>query len=326
MPLWTLVAVGLGFLVTRLSGTPERPLDVTPPPEAQLTGIVLPPRTRVLAGSVVGPGGGPIAGALVSTIASDEPHWTYADESGAFVLEGLGRGPWTVTVAATAHLPFTTTIAEDAQEIVLRLPDAPRAYPRLAPCVRSPLEGTVSAPPGAILAGVEVSFVPVLPLEEIDAPFPRRTQCDSGGRFTIPDLQVGEYTVIVLPEWAQNGSWPDLSRALGEPPHRYAHAADGPRALALGIAAGAVRGVVMDGEQNPLAGALVLVCEEPNAQNVWPPATTDAEGAFTVPDLPPGRYVVSVRAGSGAHQATVVVREREVTELALPPLSVERPR
>lgn len=325
VPLATLCVFGVGFVIARATRPPDRPLDVTPPPEAELPGIVLHSRTRALAGSVVGPDGVAIADALVSTIASDEPHWTFTDEHGAFALENLGRGPWTITVTATSHQPYTTTLADDGASAVLRLPDAARSYPRLAPHLVAPLDGVVAAPGGSNLAGLEVLFTPKASLEEIDAPFPRRVQCDSGGKFRVPDLQAGEYTVIVLPEWAQNGSWPDLARPLGAAPTEYVHAAEG-GTLALALAAGAVHGVVADQEHLPLAGALVLVSSESSPAQVWPPATADGEGAFTVLDLPAGRYVVSVRAGSGAHTAVAEVKPRETTDLALPPLVVERPR
>ncbi len=326
MPLATLATFGVGLVMKRVARPEERPLDVTPPPEAQLPGIVLPPRARELAGKVVDPDGNGIEGALVSLIAADEPHWTYTDAEGAFVIRGVERGPWTVTVSATAHLPFATTVADDAGTIVFALPDGKRTYPVLARRELGALSGFVRAASGVPLAGIEVLFTPTAPLEEIDAPYPRRVQCDSGGRFEIPDLQVGEYTVSVLPEWAENGTWPDLSRAEGAPPRVWKHTRDAKGTLDLDSVAGAVHGLVVDDERNPLAGALVLVSSEASSENVWPPVTADAQGAFVVGDLPPGRYVVSVRAGSGSHQMTAVVLPRETTELALPPLLVERPR
>ncbi len=326
MPLATLAAFGVGIVMKRVSRPVERPLDVTPPPEAQLPGIVLPPRARTLSGSVVTSDGSGVADALVSTIAADEPHWTYTDAAGAFVLAGLGRGPWTITVTATAHLPFSTTVADDATAAVLKLPDAPRTYPTLAKRELAPLTGSVSARAGITLAGAELLLMPTAPLETIDAPYPRRVQCDSSGKFELSDLQLGEYTVVLLPEWASSGTWPDLSRASDAPARVWTHSKNGGGALSIDCIAGAVRGIVADGEQNPLAGALVLVASEAQNENVWPPVTADAKGMFMVGDLPPGRYVVSVRAGSGSHQLIATVRAKETTDLALPPFVVERPR
>jgi hypothetical protein len=326
VPVLTLALFGVGFVTNRVSRVEERPLEVTPPPEAQLPGIVLPPRARELRGVVVGPDGAPVADALVSLIASDEPHWTYSNARGEFELLGLERGPWTVTVTATAHQPWSTTIDDAVGPTVLQLPDAPRAYPTFATRRLAPLAGTVGAARTRAKAGVEVLFTPTAPLQRLDAPYPRRVRCDEAGRFALADLEVGEYTVVVLPEWAQNGSWPDISRAEGTPPRVWTHAAGGDATLALDDVSGAVQGKVLDGEQNPLAGALVLVSSDARREDVWPPVTADARGEFTVADLPPGRYAVSVRAGSGSYQSSVLVRAGETTDLALPPLSVERPR
>lgn len=325
VPVLTIAAFGVGYVTKRVSRVEERPLEVTPPPEAQLPGIVLPPRARELRGTVVGPDGAPIADALVSLVASDEPHWAYSDAAGAFALLGLERGPWTVMVTATAHQPYSTTIDDAVGAAVVTLPDAPRAYPAFSTRTLAPLSGSVRAARGRSLAGVEVLFTPTAPLERLDSPYPRRARCDGEGRFTLADLEVGEYSVVILPEWAQNGTWPDLSRAEGRAPRVWTHAA-GETALAIDDVSGAVKGTVLDTEQNPLAGALVIVASDAERENVWPPVTADAKGEFTVGDLPPGKYAVAVRAGSGSHQATVFVRAGETTDLALPALSVERPR
>lgn len=352
MPLVSLLAWGVGFLVQGLRPIDDRPLEVTAAPSGQMPPIVLPPRNRVSTGRLVGHDGAPIEGALVSLVAADEPHWGYTNADGTFRLEGLQRGPWTITFSAASHQPFVTTLPDDGNPATVRLPDAPRVLPTLPRHATSTLRGLVvrgtsstASAPGATstpssadetpaasrattkrsLAGIELLFTPVLPLDEIDAPLPRRTTCDAEGRFVLDDLQVGDYTVLVLPEWAQNGTWPDLSRADGAAPTRWTQRAGDAGELSIPIVAGGLRGVVADRQGGPIEGALVLVASEALPERVWPPVTADARGAFEVLDLPPGKYVVSVRAGSGSFRAVSTVAANEVVDVALPPLSVERP-
>lgn len=326
VPLLALLGWGIGFAIHQFGTRVERPLEVSPPPEMQIPPIVFPPRTHTLVGSVVAPDGTLVDDALVSLIAANEPHWTYTNARGEFRLEGLERGPWTLTVAATAHQPFTITFANESEPALVRLPDVAREMPKLEQRVNAPLTAQLHAGTEANFEGCEVRLVPTLPLEQIDAPFPRHALCDRSGRCEIADLQLGQYTVSVLPEWAQFGTWPDLTRGDDATPIVFDHRGDTHAPLAIEIVAGAVHGLVADRAGNPLEGALVIVASERLPERVWPPVRADARGSFTVPDLPPGRYVVTVSAGSGSNRTAVLVQARTVLELSLPPLSVERPR
>lgn len=322
-----LVALGgwfLGFAVHRLRPSEERPLEVTAAPGPPLAPIALPPRNRVLQGTLVGHDDRPIDGALVSLVAGDEPHWTTTRTDGSFRLEGLQRGPWTVTFAATQHLPFSTTLPDDDAAARVKLPDAPRVLPTLPPPVLVDVTGRVRAPEERSFAGFEVYLTPVAPLDELDAPLPRRARCDASGAFALPSLRAGEYRVTTLPEWAQDGTWPDLARALDAPTTTWNVRGDGPRDFEIVLAAGGVRGRVADRAGAPIEGALVLVASEADESRVWPPATAGPDGTFVVTDLPPGRYVVRVRAGSGSHRSVVEVPARTVVDVALPPLAVEQ--
>jgi hypothetical protein len=325
LPLVALTFWIVGFLWHGYGQHVEPPIAVTPATQTQLGPVVLPLRTRVLAGTVVGPDDQPVDDALVSLVASGEPHWTWTDDKGRFAIEGLERGEWNVTVTATAHAPVLVTLPDDDLEHVVRLPDAARALPSFATRVTAPLAGRVTAAIDASVEGAEVVLTPVLPIEMLDAPVPRRAQCDHDGRFAIADLQVGDYVVSVLPAWARDGSWPDLARRPNNSPLTWKHAA-GAGELAIALENGALHGVVADREGRALEGALVIVSSSSAPERVWPPVAADARGAFTVLDLPPGKYSVAVRAGPGSQQVTADVGAKTMIELALPPLAAERPR
>jgi hypothetical protein len=325
LPLVALTFWIVGFLWHGYGQRVERPIAVTPATQTQLAPIVLPLRTRVLAGVVVGPDEQPVDDALVSLVAAGEPHWTWTDDKGRFKLEGLERGEWNVTVTATAHAPLLVTLPDDDVEHVVRLPDAARALPSFSTRVTAPLAGHVTAAIDAPLEGAEIVFTPVLPIEMLDAPVPRRVQCDRDGKFAIEDLQVGDYVVSVLPAWARDGTWPDLARRPNNAPLTWKHAA-GASDLAIALENGAVHGIVADREGRALEGALVIVSSSSAPERVWPPVAADAQGAFTVLDLPPGKYAVAVRAGPGSEQVTIDVGAKSMVELALPPLAAERPR
>ncbi len=325
LPLAALTFWITGFLWHSYGQRVEPPIAVTPATQAQLSPVVLPLRTRVLAGTVVGPDDQPIDDALVSLVAADEPHWTWTDAKGHFRLEGLERGEWNVTVTVTAHAPFLVTLPDDEQEHVVRLPDAARTMPAFEKRVTAPLAGHVTPALAGSLDGAEVVLTPVLPLEMLDAPVPRRTLCDPDGKFAIEDLQVGEYVVSVLPAWARDGTWPDLARRSNGSPVSWKHA-EGAAELAIDLENGGLHGVVADREGHALEGALVIVSSSASPERVWPPVAADAQGGFTVADLPPGKYLVAVRAGPGSQQVTADVAAKSVVELALKPLAVERAR
>lgn len=326
IPLLALFGWAAGFVAERLTVRPDTSMEVTPAPQATLTPIALQPRARSLVGKVVGPNAEPIAGALVALVAGDEPQWTYTDDAGAFAINGIARGPWTVDVVATAHDPFGLTLADDGKPVEIRLPDATHQVPKIAAVERAPWAGKIEAAPDAIARGFEVVLTPVLPLETLSGPVPRRIMCDAEGRFSIGDLITGDYTLAVLPEWAQGGSWPDLARGENDPPTKLAHSKTAPTELTIAIQAGAISGVVLDREKNPLEGALVLLSSVRTPEKVWPPVTADPRGAFLVRDLPAGRYALSVRAAAGSAQLEVEVRPRETLTVDLPPLDTARPR
>ncbi len=299
MPLLALAAFSIALL-THEQPTP-RALDIqlTPPPQAELSEIQIAARVRVLEGTVVDRDGEPLEGALVWLLSGDEPRWAHTDAQGVFRLDALQRAPWDVRVVARDHSPLALVLRDTgaAQQIVV--PDERRTAPVVAPLVRAQLTGTVLASSGDDVDGAEVVLTPLAPPEQVDAALPRRARADPQGHFSFPELVAGEYRVEVLPAWARGGSWPDLSAPLVTTAIRsFTHLSDGSAPLTIGLVSGSVRGRVLDPDGRPLAGAFVLLSPADRPDRPWPPAATDARGTFTFRGLPPGRYAIEARAGA----------------------------
>jgi hypothetical protein len=192
--------------------------------------------------------------------------------------------------------------------------------------VRKDLAGVLSSRRAIAFEGCEIVLTPSLAPETLDAPLPRRATAGADGRFQVPDLIVGEYTVEVIPIWARGGTWPDLARPIdGEKPLVLAHAAgDAPTVLAIELQIGEVTGKLLDLDGHPLEGALILATPASDASRVWPPESSAADGTFTVHGLPSGKYLLSIRAGAASVQKEVAILAGESTNLEFEPLEVHR--
>lgn len=326
IPIAALVACAAGFCVARRAPPRELSINVAPSPANELSAIVLPPRARELSGHVVGPDGAPVDDALVWLVAGDEPHWTTSAVDGAFAFTNLQRGPWTLYVVAHGREPFQTTIAEAEDARTIRLPDLQRPPTSLPGIVRTRLVGHVDAPASAKLEGLEIALVPVASIDTLGAPVPRRAIADAKGTFVFDELIVGEYRAWLLPAWASGGSWPDLAREWDAPLARLVEVTAGVEdELVLRNVSGALRGRLVELDGSPLEGALVLVHPEGDPSRPWPPIASKDDGVFVRDDLPPGRYVVRIRAGAAIATRTVEVRERDTAFVETPPLATAKP-
>jgi hypothetical protein len=328
VPLGTLAALAIGFLVTRWRAQPIDVLDIAPAPESMLRPLEPMPRTRVLAGRVTAPDASPVAEALVWLRAGDEPHWTYTDASGDFRIEDIGPDPWMTSIVARGFDPMLVTLADTGGAQTIRLERAADPLPSLAPIVRSRLKGIVipSLPGSDNPRGYEIVLVPRAPPESLGAPVPRRVLTDRGGAFEIADLAHGSYAVRVLPYWARGGSWPDLARGASsrEPLVLVHNASTAVDELRVQLEDGAITGTVQSAEKQPLEAVLVLIAQSDDPSRVWPPVSTASDGSFAARDLPPGNYLVSLHAGAAASEQVVSVPARTAQHVEFEPLQTVR--
>lgn len=319
LPLIGLLLLATALLARALRG-PGLALEPFPEPAR----VHLPPvdvalGDAALEGVVRGADGRPVAEALVQLVQEDEPAWGYTDASGRFEIQGVWPGEHELTVASRTHkmAAFRVRAPDRSLELVLRDPFGPTE--EIPPLERAPLKGRVlAALEGSALGGYELALVPLAPAVELGSPVERRVELVDDGSFTVPDLLLGDYRVVVLPPWAAGGDWPDLCASASS---GYEHTrASSQSALAIELAAGELVGVARNDEDEALEGALVLAHPKDRPERLWPPVTTDDEGGFALRDLPPGDYELELRAGQAELRVEARAETKSVTSLELPQL------
>jgi len=327
LPLGALAALLFAVLVARWSDPLPRVKPVAAAAGASLPPIDFPVRGKRLQSRVEDAQGRPIARATVWLLSGAELAFVESGADGTFTFDHVQKGDRQLFVVAENFAPARATItgSEALEKIVLGNPLPPP--PSLTAMKRSTLRGVVRAE-GFDANGCQVCLAPRAPIETLGAPIPVRVECGPDGAFVFEELIEGAYTVQVFPRWAVNGSWPDLLRPLAGADLRTLDHAEGAHVDGLELApvCARVSGTLRDTLGGALEGAFVLVAPAADPARVWPPATSDARGAFVVRDLPPGKYVVGVRAGGDAAQLEIELGPSEVRELNVRPLDVAKTR
>jgi len=277
--------------------------------------------TTAVSGRVVDAARVPLAQALVAVEQRGRLLWTYSEADGNFALSELDEGPHSFSVLAHNYVPSVIEDpCEPGQEVLLIVEPQPR-QPEIEGVVWADLTGSVRDPRAPTLRDFEVVLLPTRQQDLRRGAVPRRVQLDRAGQFAVPRLAPGRYEVRLLPAWARGALTPNLLAALGASPPTYTHTIDAsaPRSLQLEPVSGEIVGNIVyqrDSETGTrveyLEGAQVIVEAGGNRSGLtlWPPTTTDATGAFTLRDLPPGDYTVRVLTGSQEREKSVTVTER----------------
>lgn len=259
----------------------------------------------ILAGRVLLPTGEPAADALVHLRDGDAPRWSWADATGRFTLEGVHPGSHEVAVTVWPYPPTTFSAEAGVTDHLLRLTEEFEPFPELEPFRASHLAGRILGEAGRDLGNFELLLLPTQSPDTFGITVPRRTRTDARGLFRVDDLAHGDYVMHVLPPWAAGRRIPNLlapgERSLAHPDHTEPAVLLGTE-LNLRLAAGSIVGRATESRparptSSPIVGATVLVDDIEDPNSIWPPATTDADGNYEVPDLPDGVYRVQLRAG-----------------------------
>lgn len=319
------VLVGLGILAgilfeSQRAGRELPPFTPARPPEFR--DLLAPSGSATLEGLLVAPGGDPVPDASVYVRSGGVPAWTYTDREGAFRLEGLQPETATAVVMAWGFPPTEFEVLPGGPSATLTLPPRSDQVPSLPDVARAELQGRVLHPLG-LEGSYEVVLLPLEPPHLMQGPVAVRTRTDPGGRFRFEGLATGRYRALVLPEWAQGGSWPNLAARLDAP---LEHVLDG-EPLDLHLAAGALAGRLRDPADLPIEGGLVLLSRAQDPTRVWPPTLSGPTGRFRLGDLPPGDYLLEIRAGEGAlSELPIRIKAGRLTELPLTTLRIREDR
>jgi len=320
----------LSALVLRAMTSSPPPLAAFPePPEiAPLPVPDLALGAATLRGVVVDTTGRPIVDVGLVALLETRVAWTWTDSDGRFVLTEVPARTLELATLARGFEPTRLTAAPGPSEVQLVLTrriDAPPELPSLAALA---LAGRVTFTPLEDADGdYELALLPVLGLDRIDSGLPSRAPVARDGSFWFEALPPGEYEVLLLPPEARGGTWPNLlENSAGMAPRHTQPAPGGaategpqdPIALDVRSRAGGLEGRLSSrsksGTATWLAGALVQV--EPTdslgvpipSRVVW--TTSDAEGAYRLRHLPPGRYRVLLAAGEERRERAVLIGER----------------
>lgn len=318
-------AAGVSFCRARRAESESALPTFAPAPGAQLEELKAPLGSHVLAGQVVDIDLAPTPGVTVFLRSNDAPFWVETDSEGRFQLQGLGAGPYEVALVKWGFPPRSTRVEQPAEDVLLTLAP-PKPPPSPLPAISSSaLSGRVAHPLGELWEdadGYELQFTPRADITELKGAVHRRVAADRRGFFALEDLAHGDYQVRVLPSWASGGSWPDLV-ALADA--QWEHRPDGSDFAVFGLEAGAIEASVVDPRGVPIDGAYAILADASNVAHVWPPRLSDAFGVLRFPDLPPGRYLLAIRAGESAIEELLVeVEPAEVSRPTLPPLTVRK--
>ena len=262
-----------------------------------------PPRrigTHELSGRVLAPDGRPVETCLVASLAAGHARWDYTDAAGYFLLSEVPTGehrlslivegfPPTEYVLAVPHAGALELVLDPALPELVLLPDL----------LRSDLVGRIQAAEGSPVDGCQVVLEPH-PDVLLEAGLARRrVRIVGDGLFRVPQLVHGRYVLHVLPPFAGAGLLPQLTA------HELVHSAS-TDAPFVTLACGALSGRVLDAQQRPLEGVILMA--RPLAQGGMERNTqTDVDGVWTLPWLPPGEYELLARAGEERSSRTLEI-------------------
>lgn len=327
IPLGTLVVLLSCWAVAHWRTPPGVRPRIEPAPAGDVKALEFPERRGVVDGRVVDAQEQGIGSALIWLQTGEELSFLETAADGSFHFDAVSAGVRTFGVLAHGFRPQRFSVEDDRKSAHLVLAERLAAPPVLPELRRSRLAGRVAAGASA-LAGAQVCLAPRDPPETFGAPVPVRASCDENGRFVFENLIEGDYTVSVLPAWAADGSWPDLLRPAAQARANELHhpGANGASEIELASLAGSIGGFAREASGAPVEAALIVVAPLGQSAHIWPPASSGPDGRFECTDLPPGRYVVTVSAGSDSHEVEVDVQPGALAEIEIDPLDVSKAR
>ena len=254
-------------------------------------------------GVVAGPGGAPLAGAVVALL--EGPAWTrmVTDPDGAFLLDGLAPGEHQIHAEYPGLLPEEVEVPAGRGDVKIRLRRG------------AVLAGVVEGGSGRGAGFCSVWARPAAGKADERAP-PDRAVCGPGGAFELRGLPPGVHDLFASTIDGRSGGLPAV--ALSEGQER--------RGLRVRLAGDltAVGSVVDLESRRPIPGARVRAMIEPAPVEV----VTDGKGGFRIERVPRG-VPVDLEVTAPGHLDNLQMRMApvagETLDYGILPLLAERP-
>jgi hypothetical protein len=284
----------------------KRPVAPSPEPSAETQG-------GLIRGRVLGPARRPIAGVRLRTFRmGDTLHLGVSDQEGRFVIDRLSAGSYALEASKIGYVTMQYG-QKRAAEPGLQLSVAEGEvidHIEMVLSRGSAVTGTITDERGEPLEGVAVRALQIRHgngrTSALNAPGARERRTDDRGRYRLFGLLPGSYLIAASVDATISGSegrgyapiFHPGSTHVGEAVPVVADIGRDIGAIDLvfrQVPAVRVSGVALDAAGKPLAGSMLLVVSQRSGAIAIEPrqaVAASGDGSFTVPNVPPGDYVI----------------------------------
>ncbi|HLG57775.1 MAG TPA: carboxypeptidase-like regulatory domain-containing protein [Vicinamibacterales bacterium] len=269
----------------------------------------------VIRGRVLGPARRPIAGARVRTLRNGDTSHESAggsDQEGRFVIGRLSAGSYALEASKTGYVTVQygqRRAAEPGLQVALN-DDEVIDNIDIVLSRGSAVTGTITDERGEPLLGVAVRALQIRHgngrTAAVNAPGARERRTDDRGRYRLFGLLPGSYLIAASVDATISGAdargyAPIFHPGSTQVTEAVPVQADIGRDIAAidlvfhQVPAARVTGIALDGSGSPLAGAILLVVSQRSGAIAIEPrqaVAASGDGSFTVPNVPPGDYVI----------------------------------
>jgi hypothetical protein len=255
--------------------------------------------------------GAPAKHALIQASTERGLRWAWTDADGAFTLADLPpASSIELTAVAYEHMPASFTVELPlTTPLKLHLPAPAPQLETLPDLVSADFKDSIKRAIGSP-EGLEVWLVPPPGTAPLSGQIERRTRVAADGSYTFTGLTSGVYQARILPAWAAGGTWPILGAgALPFEPNSSMPVPPPMRTIE-----GSITGQVVGANSQAIAGAMLIVRNAAQPDQLWPTQATTSMGAFTVNDCPPGSYMLKIVFGDKSASQVVVVEAGQVAQ------------
>jgi hypothetical protein len=267
----------------------------------------------LIRGRVLGPARRPIAGVRLRTFRmGDTQHLGVSDQEGRFVIDRLSAGSYALEASKIGYVTMQygqTRAAEPGLQLSVADGEV-IDHIEMVLSRGSAVTGTITDERGEPLEGVTVRALQIRHgngrTSALNAPGARERRTDDRGRYRLYGLLPGSYLIAASVDASISGAdargyAPIFHPGSTQVTEAVPVQADIGRDIAAidlvfhQVPAARVTGIALDASGSPLAGSLLLIASQRSGAIAIEPRQATAasgDGSFTVPNVPPGDYVI----------------------------------